>query len=237
MESHQPQERYLRPIEVTELLKVSLQSLVNWERHGKLKCVRTQGGHRRYLLSDIIQQPEYQGGLKVQPLVQKKNIEGNVCYCRVSSQGQKADLERQVAHLRLLYPHHRIIRDIGSGLNFKRKGLSSLVEQSLHGRIREIVVTHRDRLCRFGFELLEKIIESNHGKIVVLNQAETSPEGELCNDLLSIITVFSSRLYGLRAHSIKRKIKEAASKPKNSEDSTLSDSGGEGDDQEDASGI
>jgi hypothetical protein len=113
-----------------------------------------------------------------------------------------------------------IIKDIGSGLNFKRKGFNSILDFAIKGDIQEVVVTHKDRLCRFGFELIERIItEYSNGKIVVLNQEKTSPEKELVDDLISIVTVFSSRLYGLRSHSIKKQIKEAT---KNVESKTVS---------------
>jgi len=133
-----------------------------------------------------------------------------VCYARVSTKSQEKDLERQVEFLRERYPENRIVKDIGSGLNWKRKGLRALLEQILKGNINEIVVTYKDRLCRFGFELFKFIIEKQGGKIIVLCNDEESPEQELTNDLISIITVFSSRIYGLRKYKnqIKKNIKE-----------------------------
>jgi predicted site-specific integrase-resolvase len=138
----------------------------------------------------------------------------------VSSHGQKEDLERQIEYFSTKFPNHIIIKDIGSGLNFKRKGFNSILDFAIKGDIQEVVVTHKDRLCRFGFELIERIItEYSNGKIVVLNQKKTSPEKELVDDLISVVTVFSSRLYGLRSHSIKKQIKEAT---KNVESKTVS---------------
>ena len=147
-------------------------------------------------------------------------------YCRVSTRGQKEDLERQIKLFRSKYPNHEIISDYGSGINFKRKGFNSILDSSIQGNIKEVVVTHRDRICRFGFELIEKIIlQHGKGKILVLNQQETSPQEELVNDLMSIITVFSSRIYGLRSHSLQLQIKEQASK--NSQDEIISNGGRE----------
>jgi predicted site-specific integrase-resolvase len=100
---------------------------------------------------------------------------------------------------------------------------TSLVDEGIKGNIKEIVVTHRDRLCRFGFDLIEHIISTSNGKIVVLNQQQTSPQEELVDDLISIITVFSSRLYGLRSHTIKKQIKDQALK--NSKDKIVSNGG------------
>jgi predicted site-specific integrase-resolvase len=122
-------------------------------------------------------------------------------------------LETQVEFFRTRYPDYEIIKDLGSGINFKRKGFLSILDSAVKGDISEVVVTHKDRLCRFGFELIERIItEHSKGKIVVLDKKETSPEKELVDDLLSIVTVFSSRLYGLRSHTVKKKIKDEASK-------------------------
>lgn len=196
-------DKLLRPEDASRILKVTVATLNNWDRKGIIKCVRTKGGHRRFLLSSII------------PLskTEIKESKRNICYCRVSTQSQKEDLEKQIIFFRNKFPEYEIIKDIGSGINFKRKGFNSILESALKGNIGQIVVTHKDRLCRFGFELIERIIkEQSNGEIVVLNKTETSPEKELVNDLISIITVFSSRLYGLRSHKLKNQIKEEASR-------------------------
>jgi len=210
-------DKYIRPEEASRLLKVTVRTLLNWDYKGKVKCIKTKGGHRRFLLSDIISKiPE-----KRQPTLKKRRI----CYCRVSTRSQKEDLERQVRYFQNKFPHYEIIKDFGSGINFKRKGFNSILDSAIQGNIKEVVVTYKDRLCRFGFELIERIIkEHSDGTIVVLNQEETSPEKELVTDLLSIITVFSSRLYGLRSHSLKRKIKTEALK--NSQTTPISKSEG-----------
>ena len=107
------------------------------------------------------------------------------------------------------FPDYEIVRDIGSGLNFKRKGFLSILDSALRGDIEEIAVTHKDRLCRFGYEMLERIVRTQGGKILVLNEQKLSPEQELVQDLLTITTVFSARLYGLRSHSLQRQIRHA----------------------------
>ena len=159
--------------------------------------------------------------------LKKDNNKRNIYYCRVTTSSQKEDLERQIEYFRCKYPDYEIIKDIGSGLNFKRKGFNTILDIAFKGDIGEVVVTHKDRLCRFGFELVLRIIESTNGKILVLDKEETSPEKELVNDILSIITVFSSRLYGLRSNSIKNKIRKAStSTSENIENSTISEHGG-----------
>ena len=190
-------EELLTPQQASKLVNVTKQTLVNWENAGLIKCTRTKGGHRRYLKADII--------IKFSDQHNIKEPKRSICYCRVSTPNQRADLNTQEEFFRRNFPNHEIIRDIGSGLNFKRKGLNSILDAAIKGDIEEIVVTHKDRLCRFGFELIERFItQSSDGKIVVLDQKKTSPQEELVNDLISIITVFSSRLHGLRSHSLKK---------------------------------
>lgn len=127
-----------------------------------------------------------------------------IVYARVSRPVQKHDLETQVARLRLDYPQAEVVKDIGSGLNFKRKGLRSILERVLRGESLVVVVTYRDRLARFGFDLIEHLVTGNGGQVVVLNQIDTSPQQELVGDLTAILTVFSSRLHGLRSHKNKK---------------------------------
>jgi len=191
-------EKLFTPKEVYTKFNITPRTLLNWSYQNKIKSIRTDVGHRRYILSITDS---------------KDNVtRRKICYCRVSTSSQKEDLDRQVEFFRLKYPDHEIIRDIGSGINFKRKGFNAILESAKNGYVEEVVVTHKDRLCRFGFELVNRIItEWSNGKIVVLDHKETSPEQELVSDLLSIVTVFSSRLYGLRSHDIKRKIKESTS--------------------------
>jgi putative resolvase len=203
---------YVSSKQARSVLKVSGQTLLRWEAAGYIETVRSQGGHRRYNLAKFLAE-----GSKNKTPIQEKGV----CYARVSSVGQKVDLENQAKYLSQKYPEFEVIKDIGSGLNFKRKGFARLVELILKKEIKTVVVTHRDRLCRFGFELLEQICAAEGGKIVVLDDEKDSPEKEFTQDLLSIITVFSSRLYGLRSHKIKDEIRKAA---ENKEDKITSDS-------------
>jgi predicted site-specific integrase-resolvase len=119
----------------------------------------------------------------------------------VSSHKQKDELERQKEFMRKHYPNYEIISDIGSGINFKRKQFLWLLEQTSIGNVKEVVVAHRDRLSRFGFELIEWFFSKHNVKLVVLDKCESSPQQELVTDLLSIITVFSCRIHGLRKYT------------------------------------
>ena len=168
---------------------------------GKIEHYRTASGHRRY---------------NVDSYVGSASVASVVCYCRVSSSKQRDDLDRQVQFMQEHFPEAEIVKDIGSGLNYKRKGLKTLLERALRGDKLKVVVAHRDRLCRFGFELFEHIIKLAGGEIVVLKESSLSPEQELTTDLLSIIHVFSCRLHGLRNY--KSKIREAVSDNRTKED-------------------
>jgi predicted site-specific integrase-resolvase len=160
---------------------------------GRIKCVKR--GKHRYFDSDEFTSPNRSWGET--PII---------CYCRVSSQKQHDDLLRQVASLRSQFPSAQIIQDVGSGLNFKRKGLQTILQRCLQGDKFTLVVAHRDRLCRFGFELIEFLINQNGGEIMVLNKPnDASPHSELVDDILAIIHVFSCRINGLRKYSDKIK--------------------------------
>lgn len=156
-----------------------------------------------------------------------KTNQRTILYARVDRLHQKADLDRQIAKLLELYPSAELITDIASGLNFKRKGLQSILEAVRTGNVSSIIIAHKDRLARFGFELIEWLCQLDGTKIVVLNQDNLSPEREMVEDILAIVHVFSCRLYGLRKY--KTKIKEDPDLPRTSTSQNLEnvDGGGE----------
>jgi len=133
------------------------------------------------------------------------NVVRGYCYCRVSSASQRDDLQRQVAFMQERFPNHLIITDIASGLNFKRKGLQTLLELAFQGVVKEIAVAHRDRFCRFSYDLLEWIFRRHSVPILVLDQSSSGPEGELATDLLSVVHVFSCQINGKRKYRKKSK--------------------------------
>ena len=160
-------------------------TLRRYSDEGRIQTIRTASGQRRYDVDAF-------GRESADAVV--------VCYCRVSSAKQREDLTRQVAFMRERYPDAEIVSDIGGGLNFRRKGLVSLLERLHRGDKLRIVVAHRDRLARFGFELIQWLAEQNGGGIVVLNNADYSPEQELTQDIPAILHTFSCRLHGLRRY-------------------------------------
>lgn len=165
-------------------------TLRKWADDGKIDHIRTGSGQRRY---------------DVDAFLRGRGASSIVCYCRVSSRKQRDDLARQVSFMQEKFPQAEIIEDIGSGLNFKRRGLCSLLERAMRGDKLKLMVAHRDRLSRFGFDLIRFVIERPGGEILVLDDAKASPDKELVDDLLSIVHVFSCRLNGRRNYQNKEK--------------------------------
>lgn len=174
---------YIPSREAAKRLGCHPETLRRWADAGKIPHIRTSSGQRRYDVDAYLQ-------IQTQHVV--------IGYCRVSSPKQRDDLERQVQFMREQYPKAEIVKDIGSGLNFKRKGLRAILERAMRGDCIQLVVAHRDRLARFGYELIKQIIEHHGGELVVLDQTACSPEPELTKDLLNILHVFSCRMPGLR---------------------------------------
>ena len=180
--------------ETASALGVSITTLRRWETEGKLTAEYTAGGHRRYDLSKL--KPElYRVGA---------DDRRTVAYARVSSHDQKDDLERQKQVLELYCSRQgwtfEIIVDLGSGMNYHKKGLKKLLAAILDEQVGRLVITHKDRLLRFGAELVFAICEAKHVEVVILNQYEdTTFEEDLAEDVQEIITVFSARLYGSRS--------------------------------------
>src|SRR5215217_90790 len=183
--------------------RVSACTLRRWEQNGRIQTERTPSGRRLYN-TNTYTTASISSTTSSQPKT-------SYVYARVSSTKQRPDLERQRELLHTRFPYHTVVTDIGSGINFKRHGLNSLLEQSSRGLVEEIVVTHRDRLCRFAFELLENVFQLHGTKLVVLFHEDASESGiaELAEDLLAINTVFICRRQGKRAAQHRRERKEA----------------------------
>lgn len=181
--------RWVTNKEACKIFGVSGNTLRRWEQNGKVECQRTSGNHRRYFV--------HSGDVTEDKKPCKKFI-----YVRVSSSKQKDDLTRQTDFLLDKYPGYQVISDIGSGLNYKRKGLLKLLELSNRGEVNEVVVFSKDRLCRFGFELLQWQLLQNNSKLVVHEQSDKTPEQEFTEDILAILQVFACRWNGKRKYTI-----------------------------------
>ncbi|NER03448.1 MAG: IS607 family transposase [Okeania sp. SIO3C4] len=178
---------YVTPGEAARILGVCDRTLRYWEEQGKIKAIRTAGGQRRYDITT------YTTGTTGHRVI--------ILYARVSSTKQKEDLERQCEYLQSQYPDGELVKEVGGGLNYKRKKMLAVLERVMSGNVQSIVVTYKDRLLRFGFDLLEWFCAHHNVRIVVLNKVELSPEREMVEDILSILHCFSARLYGLRKYS------------------------------------
>jgi predicted site-specific integrase-resolvase len=180
-------------------LGVTSKTLRRWEAAGKITPERTPRGHRRYDPAQL---------LGVTPRKTRED-RMTIAYACVSSHDQKEDLARQVCVLESYCASHgwayEIYQDLGSGLNYNKKGLRKLIKEICLGRVQRLVVTHKDRLLRFGAELIFSLCEQFATEVVILNASEDSSfEDDLVQDVLEIITVFSARLYGARSRKNKK---------------------------------
>ncbi|MFQ5729033.1 MAG: IS607 family transposase [Waddliaceae bacterium] len=193
--------RFIKIGEAAKILGVSVQTLRRWESNGTLVPARKIRGTRYY---------DYDALLGAQNV----DSELTVAYARVSSHDQKKDLERQRDVLSSYCAAHgwnfEVISDLGSGMNYRKKGLKKLLDAILERKIKRLVLTHKDRLLRFGAELIFTLCEVKQIEVVIINQGdECSFEEELAKDVLEIITVFSARLYGARSHKNKKLVEAA----------------------------
>lgn len=190
----------IKPKEMAKRLGITVQTLRNWDNNGKLKAHRTPT-NRRYYTEDQYQ--AYTG-------LQNSTKRLNVLYARVSTYGQKDDLQNQLAFIRQYANAKGIIidqefTDIDSGLNYKRKKWNQLLNLVMQDKIGQIFITYQDRFVRFGFDWFDNLCKQHGTKIIIINNPHTSPDQELVSDLISIIQVFSCRLYGLRKYKNKLK--------------------------------
>lgn len=193
--------------EASKALGISISTLRRWQEKGKILPVLTKGGHRRYDLAKLMPHEFHHT---------EANELTTLAYARVSSHDQKADLERQKQVLELYCAQNgwtfQMVSDLGSGMNYHKKGLRHLLNAILAGKVGRLVITHKDRLLRFGAELVFAICEAKNVEVVILNKGEdASFEEDLAKDLLEIITVFSARLYGSRSRK-NQKILDACKK-------------------------
>ncbi|MGZ0214410.1 MAG: IS607 family transposase [Actinomycetales bacterium] len=159
----------------------------------------------------------------------------DVIYARVSTRKQLAHLTTQIAGLQRKHPGCRVFKDCASGLNFKRKGLQALLQLAAQGRVRNVHVAYRDRLCRFAYELVEFVLGQHGATIVVDADDAQSPEQDLADDVLSVITVFGARLYGKRSGGRRRQ--QATQEDGDPADTDADAAGGGGSEAEDAAPV
>ena len=188
---------FVKPKEALKHYKVTYTTLHVWRNSGKLKVCKTPGGYYLYWIEEYNQDISRKvSEVKLEPQ--------SIIYARVSSKKQESELTHQIKFLQDAYPTFRRISDIGSGINYKRKGLQTLLDLCFKGELKEVVVAHKDRLSRLGFDLFKSIFK-RFGTTLKVHDSDsdafTTPDEELSKDLLEIITVFSARYYGRRSYS------------------------------------
>jgi predicted site-specific integrase-resolvase len=190
-------DQFVKSIIAVKELKVGIHTLRKWADEGKIEYIRTPGRQRLYNINKFLNKL----GIKVSENKKIKNVRRKICYCRVSSYGQKYDLERQITLMKELYPDYEFITDIGSGLNYKRKGLLQIIDYAIKNELDELVVAYKDRLSRFSYDLIEHIITKySNGKIIIVNNNIISSENEIVTDLVTIMNVFSAKLNDSRKY-------------------------------------
>ena len=192
------------PKEFGKLIGRTTNTLQKWDREGKLTAHRSPTTNRRYYTHE--QYLHYRG-----LVAQEQGL--TIVYSRVSGVAQKPNLANQLNALEVYCKQHGIsvdvwMSDIGSGLNYKRKQFNRLMEMIELGQVRRLIIAHRDRLVRFGYDYFEAFCQRHHSERVVINGENLSPEQELVRDLMAIVTVFSARLHGLRSY--RKVLKDAA---------------------------
>jgi predicted site-specific integrase-resolvase len=192
--------------EASKILGVHQRTLYLWDEKGEIETIRTSGNKRLYNVKKYLLTREKSANICTElDDLDTKTEKLNICYVRVSTQNQKDDLERQKLLMKTKYPNYIIIEDIGSGLNLNKRGINKIIHLGIKGKINELVVAYKDRLTRFGFELIEDIITKySNGKITIINKSEeVSQEEELVKDIMAIMNVYVAKLNGLRRYKNK----------------------------------
>jgi len=196
---------YVGPSEATKYFKVSRDTLRRWADEGKVKVYKSIGGHRRYWIGQEEIETVHKAKEKIN-IFQKKKFTDTLIYGRVSSSKQRFDLERQIKQIENYCQekkyNYQTITDIASGINFKRKGLQKILDIAIQGNLKRIVVAHKDRLARIGFDLIETIL-SKYGTVIDIIETENSNgESEIKEDIISIITHYTAKFYGSRKYNV-----------------------------------
>ena len=195
--------KYIGKKDALKILGISGMTLLKLEKDNKIDIIKTSGGHRKYNVEKFIENNKKESKKIENVNIKKEAIEKkNICYVRVSTMNQKDDLKHQREYMNNKYKNYEIIEDIGSGINFNRKGFIKIIKLGIEGKINKLVVAYKDRLTRFGFEFIEDIIkEYSNGEIIIENEKKIKePEEELVYDVLQILNVYTAKMNGLRIY-------------------------------------
>jgi predicted site-specific integrase-resolvase len=195
---------YIGGKKASELLGVHPRTLYLWDKKGSIETIRTPGGKRLYNVKKFLDKniPKEEVIINDESKNDLKNDKLNICYVRVSTYGQKDDLERQKELMKSKYKDYEMIEDIGSGLNLNKRGIRKIIDLAIEGKINKLVIAHKDRLVRFGYELIEDLIKKySNGKIIIVNKKEVKePKEELVEDVLQIMNIFVAKINGMRKY-------------------------------------
>ena len=179
---------YVSPQKAAKHYRVSKETLRLWAISGKIGSVTTTGGHHRY---------------QIIPINESNAIREKIIYARVSSTKQKEDLKRQIKFVKQEFPDYKVIKDIGSGFNFERRGFISLLERVLRGNVQEIAIAHADRLTRIGFSFIQFICQHFNTQLTVLSDKDDKePSAEFNEEFISVISYYTAKFYGMRKYQI-----------------------------------
>lgn len=188
MNEHNREEEFVKLGQAAKAFGVSTRTIYRWRDSNVIACKQTPSGQFVYQIRNSKAHAQF-----------KKRI----VYIRVSSTKQRDDLQRQKTFMQQQFPSYEVVADIGSGLNFKRQGLRHLLQLVMSGSVEEVVVSSKDRLCRFGFELIEWLFEQNNTKLLVLESNKINEREQFVNDILSIIQIYTCKWNGRRRYCVK----------------------------------
>ena len=183
---------YLTRKEATEILGIHYHTLYKLAEKKEIETAKI-GSRQLYNVNKYLQSKK---------IININQVRRKICYCRVSSSKQKEDLNRQIEQMTKKYPEYELIKDIGSGLNMNREGLNKIIDYAIKGEIEILVIAYKDRLVRFGYEMIERLIKEYSGGIIKIEneKEEETPMIELSKDIVSIMNVYVAKMNGLRKY-------------------------------------
>ncbi len=207
-------DKYVGGKEASDILGVHQRTLYQWDKKGWINTIRTDGGKRLYNVNEYLKKRHCENEQQcIENLDELNEINDKIkiSYVRVSSTNQKDDLERQKKEMKNLYPNHYMIEDIGSGMNLNKKGIRKIIDLAISGKIEELVVLYKDRLTRFGYELIEDLIKKySNGQIIIVNKKQDmTAEEEIVQDMMQIMNIYVAKMNGMRKYNktTKNKVK------------------------------
>jgi predicted site-specific integrase-resolvase len=186
-------DNYVNGKTASNRLGISINTLRSYADKGKIDVIKTKGGIRRYNIEKYIKD-NVNNPIEIETTYR-------VCYCRVSSYSRKDDLDRQVAYMQEKYPDFEIVTDVGSGINFDRKGLQKIIDYAIEGKLEKLAIAYKDILCRIGYNLVEYILTKySNTEIIIDNDKSETVNEEMSIDLMQIVTAYTAKINGMRSY-------------------------------------